>query len=53
MLGKTIIHKADAMAGIRFLLNLKVSKYRKIGSKIELTNMAGSLAAKAVFPKTK
>ncbi len=53
MFGKTITHKADAIAVILFLLSLKVSKYKKIGSKVDVTNMAGILAAKAVFPKTK
>ena len=36
MFGKTITHKADAIAVILFLLSLKVSKYKKIGSKVEV-----------------
>jgi len=53
MFGKTITYKSDAIAVILFLLSLKVSKHKKIGSNVEVPNMAGILAVKAVFPKTK
>ena len=46
MFGKTITYKSDAIVVILFLLSLKVSKHKKIGSKVEVPNMAG-------FPKTK
>ena len=53
MFGKTITYKSDAIVVILFLLSLKVSKHKKIGSKVDVTNMAGILAVKSVFPKTK
>ena len=51
--GKTITHRPAASPVNLLVLSWVTNKYRKIGNKIDATNIAGSFAARAVLPSSR